>query len=515
MQNVNGIASLPTELLGDIFLKNTERDDPNHNRLVTARRSSQVCQLWRAILLASPSVWARLLHLNYFEKAKEIWTQEVIARGAGAALWITGNIISSSTLPLFKSLMKNHWERVQDLEVTDVQEQGSNKTWTFLSREAPILERLDIRSFGRDPIYARRVGPPVIPFLFNNVAPHLQEFCVPQCFWFDPTTPCLSNVRIFDIPENHTVPMILSSLKMMSRLTHLKIAASPHLQHPPVKETDLVKVNLPTLKRLQIWRREFHEARTLLECITPSSHCSLMLVPEVPRVRHYNSPLARPWPCPLTTRDMILIQKWVMPYINGHRPNTLKLQIEQIGRFVLFAISDINLRDSTLVRSVLYVEVVLDAVEALSFVQELIAFSRRLSCAVKRLQVDSLSVLSDWYSVYQDLDSITELTITNLMDYYIPDPDARTWFTRDDITGQPREEALFPRLHTLILDVIFDPNHLEHIVDYLEYRREIGLPVSVLDASRSLYATAPECVRMRDCLDKLDGLVVMWKMAGV
>ncbi|KAF4612612.1 hypothetical protein D9613_011850 [Agrocybe pediades] len=284
--------NLPAELLCEIILKNAERDYHSHNRLVTALRSSQVCQIWRAIILACPSLWGRLLDLSYFEKAKESWTQEVIARGNGAALWITGHIVSSTTLPLFKSLMKDHWERVQDLEVIDYQTQGPKKMWSVLLQKAPILERLSIKY---PPLsYPRRAGPVVIRSLFN-VAPRLLEFRVPGNFQFNMNTPCISNIRVFTFPAEYSVPMILSSLKLLPRLTHLRIESHRFIGHPPPPKMDLVEVDLLSLESLKIVGRDYYDVQALLECITPSSRCGLLLTQGEPRLYHIRDPARHIW----------------------------------------------------------------------------------------------------------------------------------------------------------------------------------------------------------------------------
>ncbi|KAF9562437.1 hypothetical protein CPC08DRAFT_761418, partial [Agrocybe pediades] len=47
---------LPPELLLEIFAQNT-LEIYSYERLTTARYSSQVCQLWRSILLSSTFLW--------------------------------------------------------------------------------------------------------------------------------------------------------------------------------------------------------------------------------------------------------------------------------------------------------------------------------------------------------------------------------------------------------------------------------------------------------------------------
>ncbi|KAF4613859.1 hypothetical protein D9613_008111 [Agrocybe pediades] len=260
------------------------------------------------------------------------------------------------------------------------------------------------------------------------------------------------------------------------------------------------------LESLQILRRDSLEALALLKCITPSSRCGLVLAHELRHARSYRDPV-HVWPPPSTTYDVIL--KWVFAYLNGHPPNFIKLDTVCVGDrsndLVRLAISDCNFKVPVyyipVEQRALYVEAFLDP-SGLSFVQEL-ATSSNLFCAVERLHLDNEVVPSDLYPVYHTFSSVSELTLG-----YQPSG----WYKcGDGTTVQPCHAALFPRLHTLMLEGIFFGDHLEQVVEYLEYRWEIGWRVSILNLSQLLYD--PGCVGMRDRLGKLDGLVVIYKTA--
>ncbi|KAF9553986.1 hypothetical protein CPC08DRAFT_767089 [Agrocybe pediades] len=239
-------------------------------------------------------------------------------------------------------------------------------------------------------------------------------------------------------------------------MPHLRIDADRDVEHPPVLETDFARIDLPFLETLQIRERHASEVVALLECIKPSCHCGLLVTQRIPRMgRHLD---------PLTSYDLIL--KWILAYINGRPPNFIKLytlnQLEYKNeRFFRLAFSDCNMPAYSVhvEQSVLYVEVHLDA-RGLSFVQKLAASSSLFS-AVERLHVNSLSAPNGLYSVYQDFPFVTALVIAPANTHY--KSEMTPWYTRsEDGTPQPqREAALFPRLHTVILEKYFLLDNLE------------------------------------------------------
>ncbi len=60
-----------------------------HTPLRTARKTSQVCQKWRNLMLDTPSLWAKLINMHelYYLAGNE-WWDEVIRRTGEAPLWI-------------------------------------------------------------------------------------------------------------------------------------------------------------------------------------------------------------------------------------------------------------------------------------------------------------------------------------------------------------------------------------------------------------------------------------------
>ncbi|KAF9536452.1 hypothetical protein CPC08DRAFT_717826 [Agrocybe pediades] len=290
---------LPNELIYNIFLKNTERHSCYHH----LDNRSQVCQLWRSMLLASPVIWGRLLEIDYFQVATDAWRKEILFRSGDALLWVTGRIIPSS-LPFLQSILEEKWNKVQLVDL-DVFVQVPKETWSFMSKESPSLEWFSVRYYA-----ARGRKIQILPALFNDVAPRLTAFHALKCFNFSMSTSLLSNIRIFTFCAAHTAPMIFSLLKSMPRLTHLRIDGLDgynNITLVPIEEKDLTMIDLPLLESLQVHGRHCSTLLAFLRHITPSPRCRLLA-----------SPFSAAY-------DAILI--WLRAFTNKHPPKYIVLAI--------------------------------------------------------------------------------------------------------------------------------------------------------------------------------------------
>ncbi|KAF4612754.1 hypothetical protein D9613_011856 [Agrocybe pediades] len=480
-----GMQHLPNELIYHIFLKNTERDARYHhlhNRLDTARHSSQVCQLWRSLLLASPAIWGRLLDVGYFYGATDAWRQEVLFRSGDALLWVTGRIIPSS-LPFLQSIVEEKWDKVQLVDLEGYV-QVPKETWSFMSKESPSLEWFSVRYYAA---HGRKIR--ILPALFNDVAPRLTAFHALKCFDFNMSKSLLSNIRIFTFCARHTVPTIFSLLKLMPQLTHLRIEGVDDIP-VPLKETDLVRIELPLLESLQIYGRQCRTILAFLEHITPSSRCRLLLSP-IRGLYSYNPSEPNAGLRPLSAYDAIL--NWFEAYTDKHPPKYIMLATDSM---ISLNIADSNSHPySSIVEDAqLGVEVTLDTFGR-SFLQKLApSFS-----AVERLCLRGAHFVAlDLYPLYKAFPSVTELVIHCAGS----DFEAKALHTRDGDDESP----LFPLLHTVIAKCSYGSN-LPGVADFLEYRVRIGLPVSMLDISAISHPVWKD-ERLRLC--RIEGLGILW-----
>ncbi|KAF8972250.1 hypothetical protein BDZ97DRAFT_1752835 [Flammula alnicola] len=156
------ISKLPGDLLWRIFLVNTNMEDDEkkpdgRNRtasendpdylkfhaLTATRWSSQVCRLWRHLILASSSLWGKVIDLDILTECHDNWRKEVTRRSGGAALWIKGTVNGQSpvSLAFFVQLLNEHWSRTRVIRVlVESGEYIPAETWDILKRPARDLE---------------------------------------------------------------------------------------------------------------------------------------------------------------------------------------------------------------------------------------------------------------------------------------------------------------------------------------------------------------------------------------
>ncbi|KAF4612648.1 hypothetical protein D9613_011864 [Agrocybe pediades] len=457
----NSVNALPPELLWRIFMINTERQEDldkwfHVNRLDTARSCSQVCRLWRTLLLQSSSVWGRLLDIQSFEHAADEWMEAVVSRIGDAPLWIIG-YVSDSTRPFILSILSSKWQNVQVLVVND-KDLFTDKilpAWSFLEREAPTLEVFKLQS---KPFFDESGPRCILPFspLFNNHAPLLRIFST-HTFQLCPPSPWLSNLHHIRFSVEHSAPFILSALKSMPLLRHLFISGNERRHISQTEDGNLEKTHLPLLETLWINQSSTQELSLLLESITlPPMHRALRTL-YIPIVGE--APLNQP-----QDRVHRASAKWIHTYMASRPPRYLTLN-HCSHYFVL--------QDDWRGSEGMEVNLIYDSHSHLSIKN--IADSPHFA-AVEKLCL-LMSDSPSWRALrplYEALRSINHL----------------------DASGQGigalfhgmLEFSLFPCLHTLEVSDAKDDRSGEEsvipkIIRFLEYRASTAYPVSVLDLS--------------------------------
>ncbi|KAF9475196.1 hypothetical protein BDN70DRAFT_270676 [Pholiota conissans] len=137
------IFTLPRELLRDIFTVNTHTYpySPNFEYrlfpVTITRRSSQVCRLWRDIILASPMIWGRCLDIDILEHS-QTWADEVLRRAGNSALLAVRGLGVQTELGhveqgFARRVIRECWERIMVLDI--------EPTWDML-RDAGVQDSL-------------------------------------------------------------------------------------------------------------------------------------------------------------------------------------------------------------------------------------------------------------------------------------------------------------------------------------------------------------------------------------
>ncbi|KAF4612739.1 hypothetical protein D9613_011872 [Agrocybe pediades] len=489
--------SLPPEIYWNIFMMNTERGNKPlelyipeaDHRLDTARNCSQVCRLWRALLLQLSSVWGRLLHLQNLEHTTDAWREVVASRIGEASLWITGKVTDSTRRFIF-AILQEKWQNVQELEIKDenLYDDEILPTWSFLEREAPKLEVFELtadmcEAFGLPALM------PTLPFspLFRNTAPRLKIFQLWEPFHFSLPAPWMANLHSVTFFRPQNGPLILSALKSMPLLRELYVYGGNTLQPMfPAEDGDLDKPHLPLLESLTLDPFYYPmDMILLLESITlpPGQRLLRKLVIREVYEDHQ--------------RVHCSVTKWIHAYISASPPRHLSLSDYQ-RILTLEDIRDIGSGEG------MRVDIVLDDTQSHATIEE-IAASLRYS-VVEELDValtDS-AFARPLRPLFAVLQSVTHLTADG--DYLEP------------LFHDMLQFSLFPNLHTIYFrgtslhpDWDFDyeeANTLATLKRFLEHRVQIGSPVSVLDLS-SVHPTALPNNLNKERLIQIPGLSVV------
>ncbi|KAF9548712.1 hypothetical protein CPC08DRAFT_823500 [Agrocybe pediades] len=258
-------------------------------------------------------------------------------------------------------------------------------------------------------------------------------------------------------------------------------------------------VDLPQLESLQIFSRYYEEVLALLECIMPSPQCSLF-TSCLGKITRYDSEGDEVWISPSKVYDAII--RWMLVHAKIHPWKFIWLwtmDYSESGCHLDIRDSEEHPLSSSADQGGMPVGI---TVELDSYgrhcLQELV--SSGIFSTVERLQLtDSAHVVCSFFPLYQAFHSVTELVIEGAL-FMIPQH--KNAALRRDL-----DPPLFPRLRALIL-IHSAERSLDEVVEFLEHRVEIGLPVAVLDL-RGVHIPTDDDRRER--LGKIKGLLIRWR----
>ncbi|PPQ98193.1 hypothetical protein CVT26_003238 [Gymnopilus dilepis] len=238
--------------------------------LTVTRRSSQVCHLWRRVILDSPSIWARLVDWPMLQQKTDDWLCEVIRRSGQSPLCIKSEnpVNEDAKLHILMSLLDANWHRVRKINfglgsTCDVSSDVVKKLYEVLSRPTKCLQSLILSLDAYD-----RFAFPEAPILFSNDGASLREL---DLHWanltFDP------KVLAFIVNATH-----LDISTIIEALTHMQL-----LEHLEIRDCHLIKyeqigarkawINLPRLRYVRVVDPLFGAAATIIDAILPNALC--------------------------------------------------------------------------------------------------------------------------------------------------------------------------------------------------------------------------------------------------
>ncbi|KDR74851.1 hypothetical protein GALMADRAFT_249762, partial [Galerina marginata CBS 339.88] len=228
--------------------------------MTTARRSSQVCQKWRELIIQSPVIWAKIIDLGILARKKGEWRNEILRRTGETTLCITGPLDWTKSAVYFCTLLARHWERIQKLDVwvSNFPCSGNSSTVPTLLADtlacpAPALEFLRILTSESTPDKS------IIP-LCPPIPDHVSAPWIPQ-------------LRAITVYEGMDSLALLAKTPLLELLriepSCCTLRAEKHLN---TSRIDLPRLN--TITTVQ----SFRDIPFILDSINTAPHCALQLI---------------------------------------------------------------------------------------------------------------------------------------------------------------------------------------------------------------------------------------------
>ncbi|KAF9558648.1 hypothetical protein CPC08DRAFT_709479 [Agrocybe pediades] len=308
-------------------MKNTQLDDPSHNRLATARCSSQVCRQWRSVLLQASSIWGRLLDLDELRKMPYFWRDMLAERIADALLWIRGPV-SVEMRPYFARVLDEKWDRIQVMDISDYEysyDGEREKVYAPLLRKASNLQILKISIAEEDLRDGSKRWFSLQGRLFDNHAPFLDEIVFHGISYkFQPNAPWLSNLRVLSLDRQRSTLAVFRLLNAMPLLEHVRIADLFDMMILEDEGVELPSIKLPRLASLWLNSPYLFNLLPFLERLTPSKDCGLY-IGQSPA--GHGSFLSLQVELYVYTRMLEGIKRYMDGYFKHHPPTSLSISV--------------------------------------------------------------------------------------------------------------------------------------------------------------------------------------------
>jgi len=503
--DVPHIAKLNHDLLWQIFALNadidagpkgvvniSETDDLfRFSPLTTARHTSQVCVSWRRLIIGSTSFWGNMIDLESLQQRSDTWRNEVLLRTGNSELSIKGNIMwdTQGTMEFLVLILNNHWTRINRIHVgiyNSSERDWPENAWGALERPAPCLRSCSIR-FEYDLPHACS-SPGFL--LFANHAPlltHFQQHRTPMNF----RAPWLANLTSLTLNSVTTLAILLTACARMRSIQTLRLMFG---NTTPSIEGQLHSVNLPSLTTLDI-ACPLNLSSAFLDHITPAPGCNLHLFANAEKVAR---------------TELISAQRIIAKFANNyfsHRGSTSFFLRFTSKIMTAGDISPDEIRDDPpyegFTISVYDLDGLLTPLLSLCFGTFVPAhFSRVKTLNLHFNDVDPTArpldpLFNDFLAMMTALETL-ELTTNSLV--FI-----------NSLAGVNVNQPHFPRLKTLgwFPKSTQSPDITSLIMNFLATRRNIGMPIEILDLTKWYKLSAvPMDIKK---LEEVPGLRVVWR----
>lgn len=501
MTGVPPIYNLHVDILWEIFILNANLDDIStvhvlyepgqgspryrYSPLTITRRTSQVCQLWRNLILNSSSIWGRLIHLDFLDQASEDWRMEVLRRSGNAPLTIKGDVMGYIIEDFFFLLLEVEWTRIKWLDVRMNNDyEFEDNVWDPIHCANPTLEYFNLRYYSN----SIRIQGRSSKSLFGDNAPLLRAFHSTSV-GFSLASPWITQLRHITLSSLLSLSDILQALQNMPLLESLQInQLSPGTSHN--MPYPLPRIVLGHLRKLTVTGR-FEVILPFLDCIIQvAPGCGLSLTLSSHSIHTIDE----------VKKDDCrrIFARFAQTYFSKFSPNAISIYVD--GPTNSFVFSD-RLGAVRLPSSPIYkVEIVTteSIVMCVPYLSRTVLTYPMGAISFLELSLPSHGLFPDGkfdlelVNVLRGFISLTTLEIKEIT-------------TLSTIVQLYQTIALFPSLRKLVL-VLQQKLDVQLIQQYLTMRKTFGAPLESLD----LTFTSPRYFGDMTALESVTGLNIIW-----
>ncbi|KAF8955986.1 hypothetical protein BDZ97DRAFT_225026 [Flammula alnicola] len=525
VEGATPIEKLNVDLLWHIFTMNADMDAPIDSNipynarsgtrrvafspLTVTWRSSQVCRFWRDIILGSPSLWGRVVDLGVLKYMDEEWREEMLCRTGTAFLCIKFLDCDESAFTKFDvefaaflaSLLENEWPRINKLNITipvPIDDPVKDVIRRATQRPAPHLQSFRLHCYSLN--YSQRQPP-----LFSDDAPSLREF---HGINFNLQSPWLRNIRIIELSFPSTFSDVLSVLKQMPFLTTLVL----HHDIPPLKNTEIssAQIYLPHLATITI----SHDIRTcvaFLNTLIPPPGCKLFL-----RTPRWSTRPLEPVP-DITHAELPAVQTVLSRYLHAYfeaAKNSEQLSLDVTRTSLILCVYSHSNHSSSSPSSQDF-DIAIHSQEAqdatfISFFLRSLSHCRLTSIKMLDLSIHPCSLDPSCTSFIQFLLAFGAVEVLRPSLYALQT--IKNLQVHAPIKSIPPNNILFPQLRTIRFRHVREGIATnDSVLAFLSWRRDIGLPIQVVDFITSPWNPRPCDMRRLFSAAEMAGVMVWWK----
>ncbi|KAF9552559.1 hypothetical protein CPC08DRAFT_714512 [Agrocybe pediades] len=338
------ISNLSPDLLWNIFQMNADMNDDediqfdrSHDKvdspsdrcqraLTCTRLSSQVCSLWRSILLDSPSIWGRLIDVGLLcLKWRNYWAEEIVRRSQDSPLHIKGPIAKEKA-EFILDLLDKSWDRVCVLDVKVgnlglTMREDLERIQNIIFRPTKGLQffKLDIvSSQAHIDHYLRELRGAAAAEdrrIFSDEAPSLKAYChSPRLNSRLPGSHLLSNIHTFSLLGQSielSASHLVRALKQIPRLETLRIRIYRFLFDTEWDVVSAKRMELHFLDKLEFCHDDINALTKLMDFFEPSPGCAIHVQTTFPSLEFHCNAM------------QILLSRYATSYFEHNPPSAL------------------------------------------------------------------------------------------------------------------------------------------------------------------------------------------------